>query len=539
MPPRLRGAKVELLVKGKTDKRIRGLVAAPGMHFTFQYAEKGSYRQDNLLRYLRRVLEPWTAQRAATGDWRLLFMDVAKSHVADDVAKLANEHGYAVIYHYGCTTGVAQVNDTDLHQELEAHYIEFEQASFHEQQRYDPGNINRSLQQVVDDLCAAWRSCDHRHGLKGHKSVGISNALNTTEDYMITREALDFWIAAEMPRLRAEAIAEVDALVAKGELVGFADWGKLIKHPNDPGVMEDEGAELYDGLAKGEPSYVDDASLLEAADDFDVEHMDHPIVIAAAADDEPAAVEEAVVLAKRLEALKAVKAAVDRNNVPSAGNILEREIRQLSRGLRAGSRKEEQRVNHVLRRAMDAKFREELDAVKERRNHNFARHRRLAVAKAALAKSRRAKESRTRKNKEAKAELAKAAAAKKARLALLPKRISSLDLGTFTPKGLQARTHALERIKLHSPMLSEDRELRWELVRDRFVKEPPLHFKYNAPGWGQTLVKNLEIVLKQLGSRYEGHSQYKADKKGNPNAFQEFFDRMEASLTPLGFEIVC
>ncbi len=41
-------------------------------------------------------------------------MDVAKSHLGDPIIEMAWTRGYLVLYHYGCTTGVAQVNDTDL-----------------------------------------------------------------------------------------------------------------------------------------------------------------------------------------------------------------------------------------------------------------------------------------------------------------------------------------------------------------------------------------------------------------------------------------
>jgi len=54
--------------------------------------------------------------------------------------------GYVTLFHYGCTTGVAQINDTDLHGDMEAIYLEFEQAAFFEQQLYDPGCISRTLQ---------------------------------------------------------------------------------------------------------------------------------------------------------------------------------------------------------------------------------------------------------------------------------------------------------------------------------------------------------------------------------------------------------
>ena len=91
---------------------------------------------------------------------------------------------------------------------MEAKYVELEQASFHEQQLWDPGNINRTLQQVVDDLCAAWRAVDHFRGVRGHRSVGISVALDGSEDHLITRDAGDLWLAAEMPRASGRSFGE-------------------------------------------------------------------------------------------------------------------------------------------------------------------------------------------------------------------------------------------------------------------------------------------------------------------------------------------
>jgi hypothetical protein len=69
---------------------------------------------------------------------------------------------------------------------------------------------------------------------------------------------------------------------------------------------------------------------------------------------------------------------------------VEREIVQISRGLRAGNRKEEKQANNVLRRHMDERFKKEMAAIQARRKEAFDRRRNLAVAKAALAKARQA-----------------------------------------------------------------------------------------------------------------------------------------------------
>ena len=95
------------------------------------------------------------------------MLDVAASTCGPEVVSFAHSRGYVVLYHYGGSTGVAQVNDTDLHAELSSMYLDLEQTGFHNQQMIDPGNISRSLQAVVDDVCSAWRCCDHRKGVRG------------------------------------------------------------------------------------------------------------------------------------------------------------------------------------------------------------------------------------------------------------------------------------------------------------------------------------------------------------------------------------
>ena len=64
-------------------------------------------------------------------------MDIASSQIGAAVEDLAWEHGYVTLYHYGGTTGVAQVNDTDLHAEFSRIYIDLEQIAFTDMQLYD------------------------------------------------------------------------------------------------------------------------------------------------------------------------------------------------------------------------------------------------------------------------------------------------------------------------------------------------------------------------------------------------------------------
>ena len=117
VPEEARGSTLplELVFKGKSKRILKDLRTIPGMKVTCQYAVKGSYRLEHVLRYLRRHLPLWTEEREAAGDYRLLFLDAYAAHLDVKVIKLAWSRGFLCVYHGGGTTGVAQVNDTHLH----------------------------------------------------------------------------------------------------------------------------------------------------------------------------------------------------------------------------------------------------------------------------------------------------------------------------------------------------------------------------------------------------------------------------------------
>lgn len=101
---------------------------------------------------MSRWLRPWTPERAAANDWQLMYLDAYAAHMDKSIVDLAYERGYIVVYHGGCTTGICQVNDTDLHAQLERVYVELETQSFYQQQLVDPGNISRSRQQAPSSV---------------------------------------------------------------------------------------------------------------------------------------------------------------------------------------------------------------------------------------------------------------------------------------------------------------------------------------------------------------------------------------------------
>ena len=161
---------------------------------------------------------------------------------------------YIYILHCGGTTGVCQINDIHCHLYLEDFYLELEQAFFTKRQQNDPGNVNRTLDEVVADVVTTWRSLDHERSCDGHWATGLANLLNGKEDGEITGEALEVWNFNGMRAEREKAFAEVEKMIADGIITSFADVRKVIKHPPTKGEYR-AGGEYEGWLLLGEKSW--------------------------------------------------------------------------------------------------------------------------------------------------------------------------------------------------------------------------------------------------------------------------------------------
>lgn len=520
---------LEILFKAQSQKRTRRLKAPKDLKVSLAWASKGSYRLEHILAYLRRWLPEWTPERAAAQDYRILLLDVAKSHCDPEVTSFAWSRGYITLYHYGCTTGVAQVNDTDLHGDFERLYIDQESAFFIAQQNLDPGNINRRPQDVVDDACAVWAALDHTKACRGHKTVGLANALDGSEDGLISREARRFWEALDMPAERLRAIQSIRDRVASRELTSMEDWRSkgVVLHPPDTGMMMLEGGELEDALDDGEGVCADEDHLaLCAADDRDVENMDSvlatslepPGALSVRDGDTAEAVAEASTGARRLAALRRLRAeALQQNlNIPRAVFLMEKEIADLERGIKSRYMGEKH-MNEVLRRTVEANRAREQAALEEarmrarRRARKAREERRAAKAKAA-----------------AKAAAARAALERQRRLAALPRRFSVAELGAGAGSW-KARGALLERVRLCAPALPEPEAELWPELRDRWAKR----FKVDHPNeTGARFLRCIEQVQRDLAEHYKGQTKFNGPghAKGDPEAFLKFVRRMRRSL---------
>ena len=139
---------LEVLFRGKTKRILKGIRVPDTVNMTVTFQEKGSYRVENMLSFLDRWLDKWDDARMASADWRILLLDSYSAHFDESIQRLCWDRGYILLFHYGHTTGVTQVNDTDLHGPFKRIYLDFEAQDFFDRQLMDPGDISRSRSEV-------------------------------------------------------------------------------------------------------------------------------------------------------------------------------------------------------------------------------------------------------------------------------------------------------------------------------------------------------------------------------------------------------
>ena len=133
-------------------------------NFSIDWTTSGPYDRIHFLSYRECWLSKWSDDRALANDYRLLFVDVAACHLGPEIEEYCWSCGYVLVYHYGGTTSIMQVPDTHLHQPFSSLYLECEQAQFTKRHLTNPGDVGRTMQEVIDDVVTVWRAMDHQKG---------------------------------------------------------------------------------------------------------------------------------------------------------------------------------------------------------------------------------------------------------------------------------------------------------------------------------------------------------------------------------------
>ena len=210
---------VEVMFKADGDKLVQRLAAeipswAPWMSVVT--SPKGSYREDDVLNFIENRLEDMSPSR----EWRILLLDAFSAHLSNRVRMCAWHKGYVVITHGGGASSVAQTNDTDLHAHIKRLYCEMEMADAIEQMRLMPRGVPcPRTGDVIGWMACVWgREQLHLAACRGFLKVGLSNALDGSQDAEICRGAGTLWHQESMRQRRAAVTHDVNVEVDAGRL---------------------------------------------------------------------------------------------------------------------------------------------------------------------------------------------------------------------------------------------------------------------------------------------------------------------------------
>ena len=526
---------LEMLVKGKTprnrSKVLQRLRLPRDLNVSVNVGPKGSYRLEHVRAFLERWLDPWTPAREEAKDYRLLYMDCYRAHLDQGLVNFAFSRGYIILLHYGCTTGICQVNDTDLHEKFSTIYQELETAAFTEQQREDPANITRTHQQVrsqtprrtrardqdgrtdlrtyvrggglrviafaapqvLDDAATTWRTLDHMQAVKGHKYTGLSIKLDGTEDAWVTREAGMFWKKLHMSVYRDELVADIKARVASGELAwNWKSIQDLIQDPSEEdggmGVVEAEGAELegelppWEGELRGEALW-EESGAKEAQQEQQLADLQEAVAdslgaaasaleIVAQPGDSAVDVQEARDYVRETNLLDTVHKYASELGMRAVVWHAERrrhELEKKKRGTPDAGR------NPVLDREVARAYQAEREVLRQKRQKAIVRRQKLQLAKLAAKAAKRDADRALAQRRAAKEKIAADAAERERELLKVARDVGAGECGhgaanPTNPKFLKARLDALEMLRLRAPPLPEDLERAWPRFQAWYAK---------------------------------------------------------------------
>ena len=190
MPP------VECLFKGESEGKLKEKLTAhirsrgfPNW-FSVACSPRGSYREDDIIEFLNKHLEPWKPGR----DWRIILADDFAPHKSANVRRACWNNGYVLLVHGGGATPVVQTVDTDLNEHVRRAYAAIETRLLVDKMRSGVAVPKASqvecleiMREVLSDPAI------HVAAVAGYKKTGITVDLHGKEDCLIVREAAQFW----------------------------------------------------------------------------------------------------------------------------------------------------------------------------------------------------------------------------------------------------------------------------------------------------------------------------------------------------------
>ena len=256
----------EYLFKGK-GTRVK---LSPPAKTKVQWAEKGSYRLQNLLQYVENL----PAQPVALfPQKRVIFtLDDYSVHLDPSIQEAMYKKGYFLIIIGGGITGDIQCNDTHYHRRAKGLYRDREMAVMIDKLREHPEKIPAPTRDDMMEMFShAWKeTCQDVDGELAFKQNMVTIAFDGSEDHLVSAKLMDL-VGEDMKAFRAELLkSKVPHTFRELERLMTPPEGVVRKRLSQHERPEDEGVELFDAeetIAEEEFDSDADSELDEKSDD--------------------------------------------------------------------------------------------------------------------------------------------------------------------------------------------------------------------------------------------------------------------------------
>ncbi|CAJ1382060.1 unnamed protein product [Effrenium voratum] len=226
-----------VLFKADTD-RIKANLDVPSGCLV-QTGPKGSYRVEQVLEFLR-----WDLGAADSTDGsccEVVCLDWFSAHLDPEVDKLIKDLGHVPLKLGGGSTPFVAVLDTHAHWSYESAYRDAETHDAQLQLRRGYALPCTSRQTVLSRAVDCWRQVKHDKVADGWLAAGLTNALDGSQDHLISRVCLPFWTELQMDLTRSQLVAEIKDAVKSGQLLRWSDYTQVLEpYDEHEGLIEGE-----------------------------------------------------------------------------------------------------------------------------------------------------------------------------------------------------------------------------------------------------------------------------------------------------------
>ena len=218
---------------------------SPPNNVYFQWAEKGSYRLEQMLETIKHLPNRYNIFNQK--GYAIYVLDDYAVHLMPEVREALLKRGYVLVIIGGGITGDIQINDTHFHAPLKASYRDQEMSLMLEKLRDEPSKIPSPSRDEIMKMSAYALENIKIDCQRAFKSLFVTNSLDGSEDYLVSDKIFRL-IGPKMLNFREKLMNEESPKTFKDMLKTITPPKGIKRRPNIEGVelLDCDGDELED-----------------------------------------------------------------------------------------------------------------------------------------------------------------------------------------------------------------------------------------------------------------------------------------------------